>query len=235
VSFDGVRELPTDAIIILPLTGTKIARPDLRLVACIAVSDNLPRLMHPEQVTSLKIVAVAIAIGLDVFAISVGVGITKAEWSTRIRLGAAFAAAEITMQVVGYELGTGAGKLFGEIAEWIGFGLLALVGVFMIRESYSLAAKPAFDLTRGVGLLITSLSISLDSLGVGFALPAINIPLLPMLITVSVTTSVFTFVGLAFGQRIGERYEHEAQRVAGAMLVLLAVLFSIQHLIPHLH
>jgi len=47
--------------------------------------------MHPEHVTLVKMLAIAIAIGLDVFAISVGVGITKAEWSTRIRLGAAFA------------------------------------------------------------------------------------------------------------------------------------------------
>jgi len=139
------------------------------------------------------------------------------------------------MQVIGYELGTGAGRLFGAIAEWIGFGLLALVGAFMIRESFSPAEKASFDLTRGVGLLIASLSISLDSLGVGFALPAIGIPLLPLLITVSITTSIFTFVGLAFGQRLGERYEHDAQRVAGAMLMLLAVLFSMQHLIPHLH
>ncbi len=198
------------------------------------MSDNLPPLMHSEHVTFLKILAVAIAIGLDVFAISIGVGITKAEWSTRIRLGAAFATAEITMQVIGYELGTGAGKLFGEIAEWLGFGLLALVGAFMIRESFNHSSEPSFDLTRSVGLLITSLSISLDSLGVGFALPALGIPLLPLLITVSITTSIFTFVGLAFGQRIGEQYEHEAQRVAGAMLILLALLFSIQHLIPHL-
>jgi len=191
--------------------------------------------MHPENVMLVKILAVAIAIGLDVFAISVGVGITKAEWSTRIRLGAAFATAEITMQVIGYELGTGAGRLFGEIAEWLGFGLLAIVGAFMIHESFDHSSEPSFDLTRGVGLLITSLSISLDSLGVGFALPAIGIPLLPLLITVSITTSIFTFVGLAFGQRIGARYEHEAQRVAGAMLILLAILFTIQHLIPHLH
>ena len=191
--------------------------------------------MHPEHVTFLKIFAIAIAIGLDVFAISVGVGITKARWSTRIRLGVAFAAAEITMQVVGYELGTGAGKLFGEIAEWVGFGLLAAVGAFMIRESFNHSSEPSFDLTRGFGLLVTSLSISLDSLGVGFALPAVDIPLPPMLITVSITTSIFTFVGLAFGRRLGEQYEHEAQRVAGAVLMLLALVFSIQHLIPHLH
>ena len=191
--------------------------------------------MHAEQVTLVKILAVTIAIGLDVFAISVGVGITNAEWSVRVRLGAAFATAEITMQVIGYVLGTGAGALLGEIAEWMGFGLLALVGAFMIRESYQHSSESSVDLTRGVGLLIASLSISLDSLGVGFALPAIGIPLLPLLITLSITTTIFTFAGLIFGQRIGDRYEHDAQRAAGAILILLAILFSIQHLIAPLH
>ena len=190
--------------------------------------------MQAEEITAARILAIALAIGLDVFALSVGVGIGTARWSTRFRLGAAFAAAEITMQIIGYELGTGAGVLLGEVAEWIGFGLLALVGAFMIRESFRRGSEPSFDLTRGIGLLLASLSISLDSLGVGFALPAVDIPLLPMLATVSITTSVFTFAGLAFGQRIGERYEHIAQRAAGAILVLLAVLFSVQHLIPHL-
>jgi len=199
------------------------------------MSDNLPRRMPAEHVTWIKIISIAIAIGLDVFAISIGVGITNAEWPVRVRLGAAFATAEITMQVIGYELGTGAGRLLGEVAEWIGFGLLALVGAFMIRESFKRSATPSLDLTRGAGLLLTSLSISLDSLGVGFALPAIDIPLTPLLITVSITTATFTLAGLAFGQRIGERYEHEAQRAAGGMLMLLAMLFSIQHLIPHLH
>ncbi len=189
--------------------------------------------MHSEEVTLLKIGAVALAIGLDVFAISVGVGISGVEWKTRVRLGISFAAAEILMQLVGFELGTGAGRLFGEIAEWSGLGLLALVGVFMIRESFPKEERPGFDLTRGVGLLIASLSISLDSLGVGFALPGIQIPLIPMLLTVSITTSLFTFFGLAFGERLGRQYENEAQRVAGGMLIVLAILFSIQHLMKN--
>jgi putative Mn2+ efflux pump MntP len=155
--------------------------------------------MPSEHITLIKILSVAIAIGLDVFAISVGVGITKAEWPVRLRLGAAFATAEITMQLIGYGLGTGAGRLLGQVAEWVGLGLLALVGAFMIHESFNESSAPSVDLTRGAGLLIASLSISLDSLGVGFALPALGIPLLPLLITVSITTTIFTFVGMAFG------------------------------------
>ena len=89
----------------------------------------------------------------------------------------------------------------------------------MIRNSLQRRSKAEFDATHGAGLLITSLSISLDSLGVGIALPGVGIPLLPLLITVSISTTTFTFIGLAFGARLGERYEHGAERhAAGAML-----------------
>ena len=149
----------------------------------------------------------------------------------RLRLGLAFAGSEIAMQVVGYELGAGAGKVLGEVATYIGLALLATIGCVMIRDSLRHASKPEFDATRGAGLLMTSLSISLDSLGVGIALPAVGIPLLPLLMMVSITTTAFTFTGLAFGARLGERYEHGAERAAGTMLVALAALFAIEKLI----
>jgi|SRR5579872_5216248 len=189
--------------------------------------------MHADSIIFLKIIGVAIAVGFDVLAISIGVGITQIPWQASVRLGASFATAEIIMQVIGYELGTGAGKLFGIIAEWIGLGLLAMVGVFMIRESFRHSKQKAFDPTRGAGLLVASLSISLDSLGIGFALPAAGIPLIPLLITLSITTTIFTSIGLAFGAKIGERYERDAERAAGAMLIVLAITFALHHLLGH--
>jgi putative Mn2+ efflux pump MntP len=178
-----------------------------------------------------KVLGVALAVGLDVLAVSVGVGVMQLAVDARLRLGLAFTGSEIAMQVVGYELGTGAGKALGEVATYVGLALLATIGGVMIRNSLRHASKPKFETTRGAGLLITSLSISLDSLGVGIALPAVGIPLLPLLIMVSITTTAFTFTGLAFGARLGERYEHLAERAAGTMLVALAALFAIEKLI----
>jgi len=178
-----------------------------------------------------KVFAVALAVGLDVLAVSVGIGVTRIAVKARLRLGFAFACSEIVMQVVGYELGAGAGKILGEVATYIGLALLAAIGGLMIRNSLRHPSEAEFDVTRGAGLLVTSLSISLDSLGVGIALPAMAIPLLPLLITVSITTTVFTFIGLAFGARLGQRYERRAELSAGAILVLLAALFAIERLI----
>jgi len=180
-----------------------------------------------------KTIALALAVGLDVLAISVGVGVAQITWKLRIRLGVVFTLAELVMQVLGYGLGTGAGRLLGEVATYGALALLAMVGVFMIRSSYREGEQASFDASRGSGLLMVAISISLDSLGVGVALPVVGIPLIPLLLTLTITTSVFTFVGIAFGAKLGERYEHGAERLAGAMLIVLAVVFLVEHTISH--
>jgi manganese efflux pump family protein len=184
--------------------------------------------IHTDFMLIAKVFGVALAVGLDVLAISVGVGVTKLALGASVRLGLAFSLSEITMQVIGYGLGSGAGRLLGVIATYIGFGLLAIIGALMVRSSFHESDEPSFDATRGGGLIVTSLSISLDSLGVGIALPAAAIPLIPLLITVSITTTIFTFIGLSFGARLGKRYERNAERAAGGILILLAVLFAVE-------
>jgi manganese efflux pump family protein len=187
--------------------------------------------LHSELVVMAKVIVVAIAVGLDVLAVSVGVGVARLAWDASVRVGVAFAGSEIIMQVVGFGLGTGAGKMIGEVASYAGFALLAVVGLLMLRGSVHDDAEDKFDATQGSGLLLTSLSISLDSLGVGFALPGVSIPLIPLLITLSISTTIFTFVGLEFGARLGQRYEKGAERAAGVILMLLAILFTIEHLV----
>ncbi len=186
--------------------------------------------LHSDLIVLLKVISVAIAVGLDVLAVSVGVGVARLAWDASVRVGVAFASSEILMQVLGYGLGAGAGKMAGEVASYIGFALLALVGLLMFIGSVHDDVEEKFDATRGTGLLLTSLSISLDSLGVGFALPGVSIPLVPLLITISISTTIFTFIGLEFGARLGQRYEKGAERAAGIILILLAIAFTLEHL-----
>ncbi|HXW84555.1 MAG TPA: manganese efflux pump [Candidatus Binataceae bacterium] len=176
-----------------------------------------------------KVLAVAFAVGLDVLAISVGVGVLRLAWAASFRVGLTFAFAEVFMQFLGYQIGAGAGLVLGHIASYAGFALLAIIGALMIRASYRSEAG-AFDPTRGSGLALAALSISMDSLGVGVALPAAGIPVVPLLVVVTISTTCFTLVGLEFGARLGERYEHGAERTAGVILIVLAALFMIENL-----
>ena len=130
------------------------------------------------------------------------------------------------MQVLGFYVGSGF-QVIGRVAPYIGFTALAAVGCYMFVESYK--EGQAFNVDSGAGLLTTSLSISLDSLGVGFALPAVPLPLVPLIATAAVTTVAFTFAGLTFGARLGEWIEKGAERIAGGVLIALAILFAVEH------
>jgi len=202
------------------------------LSALIAVSLGVMVLRIVPGVTSsveLKILGIALAVGLDVLALSIAVGVMQIPWSSRIRLGLAFSGSEVIMQVIGYGIGTGAGELVGIIANYVGFAVLAGVGFYIFRESYSLDEAP-FKVATGWGLFAACASISLDSLGIGVSLPGVPLPLVPLLATVGVSTILFTAIGLAFGAQLGHRYKRIAERSAGAVLIVLAIVFTVQHL-----
>jgi putative Mn2+ efflux pump MntP len=89
-------------------------------------------------------------VGLDVLALSVGVGVIDVSWSARAGLGTAFSAAEVLMQVAAYVVSNAAGRITGGVAVYIGFGVLAGVGAFIIRESFETGA-PTFRADSGWG------------------------------------------------------------------------------------
>lgn len=187
--------------------------------------------VHHDLVVISKVFAVAFAVGLDVLALSIGVGVARLNPGASLRVGSAFAVAEISMQLIGYELGATANQMLGEVTDAVSLALLFLIGSAMIAKSFEYLPEAHFETAKGTGLLLASLSISLDSLGVGIALPGLGIPLIPLLLTVSMTTISFTLTGLAFGAVLGERYERNAERAAGAMLMLLAGAMALGRLV----
>ena len=175
---------------------------------------------------ALRVVLVAFSLALDVFAVSVGVGVRGVPRNAKIRIGAAFATAEVSMNLIGAAIGAVVGKTIGGVAAYIGFAALVGVGAYMIIESIA-AEEKTFDLSRGWGLFIASLSISLDSLGIGFSIVYIGVPLVVTLAAVAVASVAATTLGLAFGKRFGERVGERAGIIGGIMLVATGGLFAI--------
>ncbi|MEA2690318.1 MAG: hypothetical protein QOD51_2925 [Candidatus Eremiobacteraeota bacterium] len=174
-----------------------------------------------------KILFVALSLGLDVFAVSVGVGMRGTDRWIKIRIGIAFATAEVTMTVLGVLLGQAAGRLLGDAAAYLGFAALVGVGIYMIYESlHGTEEGGGFDLSRGWGLVLGALSISLDSLGIGFSILYIGVPLGISLVFIGITSVVSTTLGLALGKRLGIVAEETAALWAGVVLVLTGVAFA---------
>jgi manganese efflux pump family protein len=175
----------------------------------------------------LKIAFVALSLGLDVFAVSVGVGMKGTDRAIKIRIGAAFALAEVTMTVLGVLIGQAAGKLLGDTAGYLGFAALVGVGGYMIYEAlHGTEEGGGFDLSRGWGLTLGALSISLDSLGIGFSILYIGVPLVFSLVCIAVASVASTTLGLALGKRLGVVAEERAALWAGIVLVLTGLAFA---------
>ena len=174
-----------------------------------------------------KALFVALSLGLDVFAVSVGVGMKGAERAVKIRIGLAFATAEVSMTVIGVLLGQAAGRLLGDAAGYLGFAALVGVGAYMVYEAlHGTEQGGGFDLSRGWGLILGALSISLDSLGIGFSILYIGVPLGISLVFIGVASIISTTLGLALGKRLGIVAEERAALWAGIVLVLTGLAFA---------
>ena len=173
---------------------------------------------------ALKILLVAISLALDVFAVSVGVGMRGVAPGVKWRIGIAFAVAEIAMNLIGAALGAAIGQLIGGVAGYLGFCALVALGVYMVVESWREAKQP-LDMTKGWGLAVASLSISLDSLGIGFSILYIGVPLYTALAVIGVFSVVSTFAGITLGRTLGRRAEEGAELWAGIILIATGALF----------
>ncbi len=176
--------------------------------------------------SAIKIVIIAVSLALDVFAVSVGVGVrgvsTRAKW----RIGAAFACAEISMNCIGAGLGLVAGRLLGDAAGYLGFVALVGVGTYMIVEARrDLDDRKPMDMAGGWGLFVAALAISLDSLGIGFSILYIGVPLVISLVTIGIVSILSTSLGLTLGRTLGTRVEDRAEMLGGILLTLTGALF----------
>lgn len=174
-----------------------------------------------------KVAFVALSLGLDVFAVSVGVGMRGSDTGLKIRIGLAFATAEITMTVLGVVIGHLAGHLIGDAAGYLGFAALVGVGIYMVYEAVrEVEEGGGFDLSRGWGLFLGALSISLDSLGIGFSILYIGVPLAVSLVCIGIASLVSTTLGLALGKRLGVVAEESAALAAGIILMITGLAFA---------
>jgi putative Mn2+ efflux pump MntP len=178
--------------------------------------------------SAIKIIVVALSLALDVFAVSVGVGVRGVSNAMKVRIGLAFASAEIIMNLIGAGIGAAVGSLIGSVAGYIGFAALLAVGGYMIYDAlHEKEGRTALDLSKGWGLFVASISISLDSLGVGFSILYIGVPIVIALVVIGLVSVLATAAGLTLGKQLGKIAEERAELIGGILLALTGGVFIV--------
>lgn len=181
----------------------------------------------------INIFAIAVALAMDAFAVAIATGVCLQDVSfrQRFRLSWHFGLFQAMMPVIGWSAGLTVRSHIERFDHWIAFGLLALVGINMIRESLSPdndTCEPR-DPTRGLSLVLLSVATSIDALAVGFSVSVLNIDIWWPALIIGIVAGAFTLLGLQIGQRVGSMTRLSAYAEAVGGVVLLAIGVNILH------
>jgi putative Mn2+ efflux pump MntP len=131
------------------------------------------------------------------------------------------------MPITGLFIGGLFGRVAGTMASHIGAGLLILLGIAMIWRALTAGFKCPPLLHRSLpALAAVSLGVSLDALavGVGYALSARGVSIIPTSTVIGVVAFGMTIAGAEIGSRVGVFAQHRAPVLGGAILVALGAM-----------
>ena len=182
----------------------------------------------------LELFILAVGLSMDAFAVSVckGLAMKKASRKAQLCCGAWFGGFQALMPLIGYFLGTLFIDAISAIDHWIAFGLLALIGVNMLREALGKEEEEAADADLSVKtMFILAVATSIDALAVGISLAMAGVGSIWLaVLLIGVTTFVLSAIGVRVGNVFGSRYEKRAETVGGVILILLGVKILLEHL-----
>lgn len=180
----------------------------------------------------LEILPVAVALAMDAFAVSVAAGAAGRACGARatFRLAFHFGLFQFLMPVVGWFLGSVFAHRVAAVDHWIAFGLLAWVGVSMIRGSREDAESAAPDPSRGWSLVMLSVATSLDALAVGLSLALLDVRIWIPAAVIGLVAAAFSILGHRGGDRLGRSFGKRAELVGGVVLVGIGVKILVEHL-----
>ena len=178
-----------------------------------------------------ELLMIAVGLSMDAFAVSVckGLSVRRAQRRHMLAVGAYFGGFQALMPLVGYLLGVRFQALITSVDHWIAFGLLALIGLNMIRESRG-EAETLDDSFGPRAMLPLAVATSIDALAVGITFAFLQVRILPAVILIGLTTLIISMIGLKLGNAFGAKYKSAAELVGGAVLVLMGIKILLEHL-----
>lgn len=183
--------------------------------------------------TFLEILMIAVSLAMDATAVCLGVGTTEHAngLRPRFRLAFHFGLFQFLMPVIGWFAGTTVAPFIAAFDHWVTFGLLAFVGVRMVRSGFDPDAEAyRQDPSRGATLVMLSIATSIDALAVGLSLALLKVSIWYPAAVIGIVTASLSLIGLLLGNRLGEKFGKRMEILGGAILILIGLRILIAHL-----
>ena len=185
----------------------------------------------------VDIIMIGIGLSMDAFAVAVckGLAMPKVRVRHALLIAVYFGVFQGLMPLIGWFLGSQFAQYVTNLAPWIAFVLLAVIGGNMIRESLSKEEEEegCDGALRHKELLLLAIATSIDALAVGvsFSMVTLAVSILVAVLLICVTTLVISFAGVYIGNIFGARYKSKAEFAGGAILILMGLKILLENLL----
>ncbi|MDR0962286.1 MAG: manganese efflux pump MntP family protein [Mediterranea sp.] len=192
--------------------------------------------------TGFEIWLLAVGLSMDCFAVSIASGIIlrRVQWRSMLAIAFSFGIFQALMPLIGWMFAGTFNHLIQSIDHWIAFGILAILGGRMIRESFKDDdCKEGFDPTRLKVVLTLAIATSIDALAVGVSFAFLDVhgyaEIMPRILVIGFVSLLASLVGLMFGIRFGCGIARKlrAELWGGIILIIIGVKILIEHLFFH--
>ena len=160
--------------------------------------------------TELEICLLAVGLAMDCFAVSIASGIIlkRPRWRAMLTMAFFFGFFQALMPLIGWAAASLFSHLIEAVDHWIAFGILAFLGIRMIRESLKdEECRHTFDPTRLKVVLAFAIATSIDALAVGVSFAFVGMngaeDILPAVGIIGIVSFILSMAGLLFGIRCG--------------------------------
>lgn len=180
----------------------------------------------------VELIVIAIGLAMDAFAVSLGKGLTVRHVAVHhaLKAGVWFGGFQALMPIVGYALGYSFTDVVASIDHWIAFGLLALIGLNMIREAVW-GDDEAQDADFGPRtMFVMAVATSIDALAVGVTMAFLNVNIVLAATVIGVITFLLSAWGVYLGSRVGDRLGSRVVILGGVILIALGIKILVEHL-----
>lgn len=183
----------------------------------------------------VELIFLAFGLSMDAFAVSIckGLSMKRAGIREGAICGTWFGGFQALMPLIGFFLGTLFADAIVAFDHWVAFGLLAIIGINMLKEAFDkdeCEACGCDDLSFRK-MFVMAIATSIDALAVGISLAmAGNVNIVMAVVLIGVITFAMCAVGVKIGNVFGSRFEKKAQIAGGCILIILGIKILLEHL-----
>lgn len=179
----------------------------------------------PELGQILTLAIVAIALGMDAFSVGIGLGMKRPSYEKMILFCLLVALFHIIMPLCGVYIGEYLSVHMKEIASLVGGGMLCFLGGNMVIQSLKDSDEAKVRDGTIMGLIMMSLSVSLDSLSAGLSMGLFSADRMLAVLLFGISGGLLTILGLMIGKSVGSWLGRYGEILGGVILLVLGATF----------